>query len=158
MLPVMVLLGLQFPHTPPTTCTQLLHSPDVWANGAGLMAGIPSFEISEVQGPIRLNKECMVRFNVLGHPVRLIGEYTDKAIITITAPDEDQPHTTIRAWVHPIGTTGSHLVLNIETPYEIDKENLKIALQTALFSCVGDNPYPHPVLREYRALLKQREA
>ena len=62
--------------------------------------------------------------------------------------------------VNPLATSGSTLVLNIESDCEVDTLLPKKALQAGLFSCVvgdaEDHPQ-HPVLREYRAQLKTRD-
>lgn len=125
------------------------------------MAGVPPFEIRDVQGPFSLYSEHMVRFEVLGHPVRLIGNSMDRATIAISSPDMEEPHTIIRAFVNPLGTTGALMTFNIESDFEIDTNNLKQALQTGLFSCIeadSEGFTSHPVLRKYRAKLKERKA
>ena len=137
-------------------CTHLLHSPEAWANGAGLMAGVQSFELRDVKGPLSLSGEHMVWFDIMGHPVRLIGKSRDKATITIGCTGIETPHTIIRAFVSPMGTAGAIMTLNIESDFEIDTENLKKALMTGLFSCIDANTegtFTHPALRKYRAQL-----
>lgn len=120
------------------------------------MAGVQSFELRDVKGPLSLGGEHMVWFDILGHPVRLIGKSRDNAIITIGSTGIEKPHTIIRAFVSPLGATGAIMTFNIESDFEIDTENLKKTLKAGLFSCIDPNTedsFALPALRKYRAQL-----
>ena len=154
VLPMMTLISLQFPTTPVRRMTDILHHPEAWAAGAGLMAGVPMFQLRDVQGPLTLNKESMVRFDVLGQSVRLMGKYVDKAKITITDQDEEIPHTTIDVSVNAFNNQGCFVVADIISEhYEFDPEMLKNSLQLGLMCCVDQTAAENPVLEMYRQKL-----
>lgn len=156
VLPMMTLISLQFPYTPVKTMTKIIHQPEAWATGAGLMAGVPMFHLRDVQGPLTLNRESMVRFDVLGQSVRLMGKYVDKATITITDPDDEIPHTTINVKVNPLNKNGSFVVAEIDTRYcNYDIDLFKYSLELAMMSCVDNTVMEHPVLETYRNNLGQ---
>ena len=154
--PVMALIGLQFPQTPQTMLRGFIHKPEVWGTGGGLMAGIQTFQVTNVRGLVSLHRESMVQFDILGQSVRLIGRSLDRATILITAPDDDSPHTTIHATVNNISKSGSMLVLNIRSTHEFDRELLMAALQAGLLTCMQDDETmkPHPMLKLYRERLR----
>ena len=159
LLPVMTVVGFEFYHVPPSKGMRLLHSPEQWGTGVGLMAGIPSFQVVGVKGPLTLNKESMVQFDVLGQRLRLIGKQPDMATITIGSPDSEIPHTTLVAAIRPISASGFVLVLNIESSYSFDTFGLKAAVEGGLWSCVDEisSLRTNPVLQQYRDRVWSRE-
>jgi hypothetical protein len=53
--------------------TRLLHTPEQWAAGAGLLGGVPMFSLYDVEPPLVCGSERTVCFRALGQRVRLAG-------------------------------------------------------------------------------------
>ena len=60
----------------------LLHEPERWADGAGLLLGIPRFRIRKVSEPLVSDQECMVRFEV-DVPSRNGKSYEVKSVLCV---------------------------------------------------------------------------
>ena len=56
------LFSVPLPDIPVSDGVSLLHEPERWAGGAGLLIGVPSFKIRKVSMPLVSEKECMVNF------------------------------------------------------------------------------------------------
>ena len=155
MLPLMTLIGLTFNHVPASRGVSLLHSPEKWAAGAGLMAGIPPFRIWGVKGPFVVGKECMVELNTQGlmqQRLRLVAREPEAVTVTLGHRLEDKAHTTVHARVTPLSPDGGGfmLVLDVDGDWEVDTGLLKESLQAALWGCVDETGPGLAPLRRYR--------
>ena len=155
MIQWMTLIGVTFKDVPVRLGVSLLHSPEKWASGAGLMAGISPFRIEDVKGPFILGKECMVELTTQGlihQRLRLIARQPDAVTVTLSNPWEDKSHTTVYARVTPLSTTecGFVLVLDIHGNWDVNTTLLKQSLQTGLWGCVNNTVSPLPPLLRYR--------
>ena len=56
------LFSVPLPDVPVSDGVSLLHEPERWAGGAGLLIGVPPFKIRKVSMPLVSEKECMVNF------------------------------------------------------------------------------------------------
>ena len=55
-------LSVPVPGVPVSAGVALLHEPERWAGGAGLLIGVPPFRIRKVSAPLVSDEECMVHF------------------------------------------------------------------------------------------------
>lgn len=155
LTPIMTLLAVQCPQIPFHKMCDIIHAPELWATGAGIMLGVPPFKIEHVTGPFSLQKECMVAFNVGAQKVCLLGKAPDRATLTIFNPDSDLAHTEVVCNIHAICNNGSNMVLDIKTKYEIEPSQYRMALQAGIQSLPDISKiYQHPVLKKYRDNLK----
>lgn len=130
------MISLNFPTAKVSEGCRLIHSPEQWASGAGLIVGVTPFAIRGVSGPTCYGKECMVNFEGLGQRFRLIGKRRNMCTVTIANKDSDIPHTTIVAKVIPLLLKGFRLVLYMEGEDDELLEELKPALEIGLWPCV----------------------
>lgn len=141
---------------------RVIHSPERWATGVGIMAGLPTFTPSDVEGPLIYGDECMVRFGAFGSTLRLIGKMQLKSKVTITSPESDIPHTIIDTTIIPDKNHTRHLTLCIhirsEYPIPYMSQDLKVALQYGLFRCIDPDINEIEKLVLYRQLLKATES
>ena len=139
---------------------RMIHSPERWGIGAGLMAGLSTFVPRDIEGPLIYGDECMVHFNAFGSNIRLIGKLQLKSKVTIASPDCDIPHTTIDTIITPDheSTRALQLSMHVRSDYPIPHtaQDLRDALQLGLFSCVEPIAEEHEILRLYRQLLKTK--
>ena len=129
----------------------LIHSPERWASGAGLMSGIDPFLYYGVSGPFVCGPERMLTFRALGHCVRLMGYRRRQATVTITAPNGEVPHTRVSATVWGTGGTGVTLALRIESQLDIDAVLLASAIRVGLFGCADIDFPENEAMRSYRS-------
>ena len=66
-------VSVPFRNRPYTDGTRLLHTPEQWAAGAGLLGGAPMFSLYDVEPPLVCGAERTVCFRALGQRVRLTG-------------------------------------------------------------------------------------
>ena len=64
---------------PVSDVVSLLHEPERWAGGAGLLIGVPPFKIRKVSTPLVSEKECMVGFEV-ELPSKRAGSYDVRSV------------------------------------------------------------------------------
>jgi hypothetical protein len=146
-------IAIKFPDVLVKDGCRLIHSPEKWASGAGIMLGVSQFHLRDVRGPLCYGKECVIQFDAMGQRFRLIGKhmYTSKLTVADTDTQTDLPHTTVMAHVLPLAT-GFRLVLDVEGDGEELLQDYQSALEAGLWPCVsGDWPVVelHP-LRLYR--------
>jgi hypothetical protein len=128
---VMTMIGINFPHVQPNDAFRLIHSPEKWAAGAGLMLGVGRFALRDVRGPTCYGKECMVHFDAMGKHFCLIAKEKDKCTLMVT----DDVSTTIVAKVIPL-KKGCRLVLTIEGHTDEHLHCYYSALKAGLWPCV----------------------
>lgn len=145
------MIGMNFPHLDVCDGCRLIHSPEQWASGAGLMLGVSTFDLRGIKGPVCCGKECMVQFDGVGRRFRLVGRDKHECKVTITDTDCDTPHTTVVAKVIPL-STGFRLVLNIQDQGDEFLEQYLLALETALWACIHPTPN-QPQFDAYRKKL-----
>ena len=147
------MICLNFPKAKVFDGCRLIHSPEQWASGAGLMAGISAFDLRDVRGPTCYGKECMVQFDAVGQRFRLIGKQKSTCTLQVLSTDADMPHTTVVARVVPL-LTGFRLVLYIEGEDDDLLEEYRSALEIGLWPCVHARPVTQdPALVLYREKL-----
>ena len=152
MLPLVLMstIGLNFPNVPVKDGYSLIHSPEKWAAGAGVVCGLGRFDLRDVRGPVCCGKQCMVQFDALGRRFLLLGEDPSVSRVTISI-DDNEPHTTIQASILNL-PQGIRLMLYVDGEGEHLLEECRRALQVGLWSSV-ETPPQHPVLKSYRTKL-----
>ena len=66
-------VSVPFRNIPYSYGTRLLHTPEQWGAGAGLLVGAPMFSLYDVEPPLVFGSERTVCFRALGQRVRLTG-------------------------------------------------------------------------------------
>lgn len=151
LTPVMTLLALQCPKTPFYKMCDIIHTPELWATGAGIMFGVPPFKVENVTGPFSSHSESMVAFHVGTHKVSLSGKAPDQATLTIFHSDGEKHHTQVRCNANAMGNAGSNLVLDVKTEHEIEPVWCRMALMAGIESLPDISvTHQHPALRQYR--------
>lgn len=155
---------LLYPRVPVAEGCCLLHTPERWASGAGLLASVPCFDITRVDKPLYLeNKECVVRFQAQArglHPaqwVQCFGRTPQSVRVSVGHLGSAEAHTHLHARVLPLGhlpEVGFALVLQMCTELPIDGWSLREcedALHTGLWPCFyGPTRFTHSKLALYR--------
>jgi hypothetical protein len=72
-----------FPKTPVYKAMRLVHSPELWADGACIALGVPRFRISRVSPMISYYSDKVIQFYANDTLVSLIAKGRDKVIVKI---------------------------------------------------------------------------
>ena len=149
MLPLIMLstIGINFPSVSPSEGCRLIHSPEMWASGAGLMLAVSPFKLKDIRGPFCYGRQCMVQFDALNRSFTLIGKHTHESQLKIALVN-NEPHTTIKAKVVPL-EQGFRLVLYVDGQGEELLEQFESTIKTGLWACV-ESTTEDPAMQAYR--------
>ena len=153
---------LLFPRLPVAEASALLHTPERWASGAGLLLSVPSFEISNAQQPLCLEEaQCVVRFHAHSSAttqwVQCYGRGPHRGRVSVGNLGCAEPHTLLAARVEPlqhVSKVGFALVLELRTKLQSSDWSLgecSEGLHVGLWpTCYGHTAVLRPELALYR--------
>ena len=164
----MALLGLTVNSIPVPRGVAMMHSPEKWLSGGGLLAGVPALEIRDICGPLTVNNECSVDFGTVessydtdrfGPRLRLTATKADALTVTVTDAWDEQVKGTVMARVVPLSPKpssahgewlGFMLVLDITSEWVVDTDQLRKCLEVGLWGCSDEDAPEREQLRVYR--------
>jgi hypothetical protein len=109
--------SLTFTNQPYSKAIKLLHSPLQWAEGAGVLLGLPVFNVTQVHGPFIVGNRKMLQLCA----VERESKQTRSVIFTSTTPEHCSirlfsgvGETTIRLHVHAYEPSGAGFILAVD--------------------------------------------
>ena len=158
-----VFVSVPFPQVEISKALALLHGPEKWASGAGLMAAVPTFSIQQVMTPLRLHRDkVLVQFRTNSRHVIVEAGCPYSVVVSVSKMDEDQKEAVIHARIMRYSEQrdrGFALSLKVETTANAAEwaEALRHSLRAALFSTTTSEIL-HKKLALYRCMVQKKHS
>lgn len=145
-----------FPKTRVEKGLKLLHSPEMWSNGACLAFGVPRFAITNVSSTLKLNNDRVIQFHANMIPVTLIARGSNRLQIRVKEDINVNIHVNHNEHVDVgfsvfISISG---ISNEDCMHDVWRKNNRDWIELVLFSLV-DVEYcqKHPLFERWRSMM-----